>query len=134
MMESASPSPLPPRINEVGRQIVDAAVKVHSALGPGLLESAYQACLAQELGLRGLAVRSEVALPIIYEGLKLSAGFRIDLLVDECVVVEVKALDALHPIHTSQVLTYLKLADKRLGFLLNFNVVLMKHGIKRIVL
>jgi len=127
-----SHTPISDRENQVARNIVDAALKVHIALGPGLLESAYKACLMQELSIRGLSVRSEVGVPVIYEGLKLNAGFRIDLLVDECVVVEVKAIDAIHPVHVAQVLTYLKLSERRLGLLLNFNVALMKEGIRRI--
>lgn len=125
--------PIPARTQAVARAVVDAAIKVHSRLGPGLLESAYQACLAQELALRGLTVRSEVAIPIVYEGLELSTGYRLDLLVEECVVIEVKAADALHPVHSAQVLTYLQISGHRVGFLLNFNVLLMKQGIKRLV-
>jgi GxxExxY protein len=120
-------------IEEVARQIVDAAIKVHRALGPGLLESAYQKCLAYELRKRGLRVECEVLQPVIYEDVKIDAGYRIDILVEDCVIIENKAVEKLLPIHQAQLLTYLKLRDYRLGFLLNWNVPLMKHGIKRMV-
>ena len=120
-------------IEEVARQIVDAAIKVHRALGPGLLESAYQACLAYELRKRGLRVECEVLLPVIYDGQKIDAGYRIDMLIENCVIIENKAVAKLLPIHQAQLLTYLKLSDRRLGFLLNWNVPLMKQGIKRMV-
>ena len=120
-------------IEAVARQIVDAAIKVHRALGPGLLESAYQACLAHELRTRGLRVECEVLLPVVYGGLQIDAGYRMDMLVQDCVIVENKAVEKLLPIHQAQLLTYLKLLDCRLGFLLNWNVPLMKQGIKRMV-
>ena len=120
-------------VEAVAQQIVDAAIKVHRALGPGLLESAYQACLAHELGTRGLRVECEVLLPVVYEGLQIDAGYRIDMLVQDCVIVENKAVEKLLPIHQAQLLTYLKLRDCRVGFLLNWNVPLMKQGIKRMV-
>jgi GxxExxY protein len=120
-------------IEAVAQQIVDAAIKVHRALGPGLLESAYQACLAHELRARGLQVDCEVLLPVVYDGLQIDAGYRIDMLVQECVIVENKAVEKLLPIHQAQLLTYLKLRDCRLGFLLNWNVSLMKQGIRRVV-
>ena len=120
-------------IEEVARQIVDSAIKVHRALGPGLLESAYQHCLAYELRRRGLQVQCELLLPIVYEGQKIDAGYRIDMLVEEVVVIENKTVEKVLPIHQAQLLTYLKLRDCRLGFLLNWNVPLMKHGIKRMV-
>ena len=120
-------------IEAVARQIVDAAIKVHRALGPGLLESAYQACLAHELRTRGLRVECEVLLPVVYDGLQIDAGYRIDMLVQDCVIVENKAVEKLLPIYQAQLLTYLKLLDCRLGFLLNWNVPLMKQGIKRMV-
>jgi GxxExxY protein len=120
-------------MNRVGTEIVRAATKIHAQLGPGLLESAYRACLAQELALRGLGVRVEVPVPIVYEGMKLPVGFRIDVLVEECVVVEVKAVESVHPVHHAQVLTYLQLTGHRLGYLLNFHVPLMKEGIKRFI-
>ena len=120
-------------IEEVARQIVDAAIQVHRALGPGLLESAYQRCLAYELGKRGLRVECEVLLPIVYDGQRIDAGYRIDMLVEDSVIIENKTVEKLLPIHQAQLLTYLKLRDCRLGFLLNWNVTLMKHGIKRMV-
>jgi GxxExxY protein len=103
-------------------------------LGPGLLESTYQACLTQELRLRELEARTEVGLPVFYEGIKLDVGYRIDILVEDAVVVEVKSVDAIAPIHQAQVLSYLKLSDKSLGLLINFNVVHLKDGIKRFVM
>jgi GxxExxY protein len=120
-------------IEEVGRQIVDAAIKVHRALGPGLLESAYQACLAYELRQRNLHVDCEVTLPVVYEGLHIDAGYRIDMLVEDVVIIENKAVKKILPIHQAQLLTYLNLRDCRLGYLLNWNVALMKNGIKRMV-
>ena len=120
-------------IEEVGRNIVDAAIKVHRALGPGLLESAYQKCLTYELGKRNLSVECEVVLPVVYDGQRIDAGYRIDMFVEDCVIVENKAVEQLLPIHEAQLLTYLKLQDCRLGFLLNWNVPLMKRGIKRMV-
>ena len=120
-------------IEEVARQIVDAAIKVHRALGPGLLESAYQKCVAYELRKRGLRVKCEVLQPVIYEDVRIDAGYRIDMLVEDCVIIENKTVEKLLPIHQAQLLTYLKLRDCRLGFLLNWNVPLMKQGIKRMV-
>lgn len=114
-------------------QIVDAAVKVHKALGLGLLESVYEICLCHELSLRGIAFQRQVELPVCYEGIRLEAGFRIDILVDSCLVVELKTVDALSPLHEAQLLTYLKLSNNRLGLLLNFNVPIMKQGIKRLI-
>jgi GxxExxY protein len=120
-------------IEQVGRNIVDAAIKVHRALGPGLLESAYQKCLAYELDKRGLRVECEVVLPVIYDNQRIDAGYRIDMLVENCFVVENKTVERLLPVHQAQLLTYLKLRDCQLGFLLNWNVPLMKQGIKRMV-
>lgn len=120
-------------LNIISRQIIDAAMTVHSALGPGLLESAYQACLAFELQDRDIAIRSQVPLPLVYQGRKLEIGYRIDLLVFEQVVVEIKAVEAIAPVHKAQLLSYLKLSDRRLGLLLNFNVVHMRDGITRMV-
>ncbi|HZU50839.1 MAG TPA: GxxExxY protein [Sphingomicrobium sp.] len=126
--------PIPPEIEAIARSAVDAGLKVHTALGPGLLESAYEHCLAYELGQRGVEVRQQVALPIVYDGVKLDAGYRIDLLLVGAIVIEVKSVDALAPIHQAQLLTYLKLSGCRLGFLMNFNVPLFKQGLKRMVL
>jgi GxxExxY protein len=120
-------------IELVAKDIVDAAIKVHKALGPGLLESAYQQCLAYELSKRGRKVMIEVTLPINYEGEHIDAGYRIDMLVDDLIIIENKTVEAVLPIHQAQILTYLKLRDCHLGFLLNWNVKLMKNGIQRVV-
>jgi GxxExxY protein len=119
--------------NAIGKLIVDAAVSVHKALGPGLLESAYEACLAHELSLRNAAVERQVSLPVIYKGVRIEAGYRLDLLINKKVVVEVKAVEHVLPVHASQLLSYLRLGGYRLGLLLNFNVALMRDGIKRVV-
>ncbi len=121
-------------LNQLSQQVLDAAYRVHSALGPGLLESAYEHCLAYELGKQGVTVARQVSVPIVYDGLEIDAGFRIDLLVENRLIVEIKAVDALLPIHQAQLLTYLKLANKRIGLLINFNVRSLKDGIKRMVL
>ncbi len=118
-------------INEVSGQVVDTAMKVHSALGPGLLESAYEACLLHDLRKRGRKVLSQVALPVVYDGVKIDVGYRIDLLVEDVVIVELKAVEKLLPIHDAQLLSYLKLGGYRLGLLINFNVLHLKDGIKR---
>lgn len=118
---------------KIGRMILSSAMKVHSALGCGLLESTYEVCLAHELSKQGVPVERQVALPVTYDGMRLDAGYRLDILVASKVIVEVKAVEKLQPIHTAQLLSYLKLSGCRLGFLLNFNVVHMKEGIKRIV-
>ncbi|HEV8262035.1 MAG TPA: GxxExxY protein [Burkholderiales bacterium] len=117
----------------IGRKILTAAMKVHSALGSGLLESAYEACLAHELRKEGMPLERQIALPIVYDGERLDAGYRLDLWIERKVIVEVKSVDKLLPIHGSQLLSYLRLSNSKLGYLLNFNVVHMKDGIKRIV-
>ena len=119
--------------NTISGEIVDSAIRVHRELGPGLLESTYEACLIYELRKRGLDVRSQVELPVTYEDVRLEVEYRIDLLVEDQVIVELKAVSALEPIHEAQLLSYLKLSGKKLGLLLNFNVKMMKSGIKRIV-
>ena len=119
--------------NDVARQIVDAAYRVHTTLGPGLLESVYEAALAYELGKRGLHVSRQQVIPVVYETVRIQTGFHADLLVEAQVIVEIKAVETIAPVHKKQLLTYLKLADKRLGLLINFNVALIKHGITRIV-
>ena len=126
--------PLPESTEWVARGIVDAAIAVHRALGPGLLESAYEICLAHELEIRGNAILRQMALPVVYESVKLQAGYRVDLMVDGAVIVEVKSVEAFAPVHEAQLLTYLRLSGRRLGFLINFNVVLLKQGIKRVIL
>ena|ERR1700729_2098306 len=119
--------------NELSRQIVDAAYRIHTTLGPGLLESVYVLTLAWELEQRGLRVVRQSEVPVVYQGTRIEAGFRADLIVDDQVIVEVKSVETLAPVHKKQLLTYLRLANKRLGLLLNFNVVLIKDGITRIV-
>lgn len=120
-------------IEEIGKQIVDSAIKVHTALGPGLLESAYQQCLAYELRQRGLRVETKVPQPVTYEGQHLEVGYRLDMLVENKVIIENKAVDHILPIHEAQLITYLKLRDLWLGFLINWNVIRVKVGIKRVV-
>jgi GxxExxY protein len=117
----------------IAKNVVDAAFQVHRALGPGLLESVYQACLCHELGCRAVQYRSQVALPVRYEGLVIDGGLRIDLLAADLVVVEIKAVEQLLPVHRAQLLTYLKLANLHLGLLINFNVAVFRDGIRRIV-
>lgn len=121
-------------IEDVAREVVDTAIKVHKALGPGLLESAYQQCHAYELRQRGRKVLTEVSLPLTYEGQKIDVGYRVDTLVDDLIIIENKTVETLLPIHEAQLMTYLKLSDRKIGFLLNWNVTLMKHGIKRVVM
>lgn len=121
------------RVNHVSRVVVDCAMKVHSALGPGLLESAYEACLAYELQKSGLQVASQVTLPVVYEGVRLDVGYRIDLLVEDCLVVELKAVEAVLPVHEAQIISYLKLSGNKLGLLINFKVPHLKDGIRRFV-
>jgi GxxExxY protein len=120
-------------VNYCSGQVVDAAMKVHSALGPGLLESAYQACLAHELRKRGLTVRAQLPVPIIYDGVQIELGYRIDLVVEDAVVVELKAVSNVLPIHEAQLLSHLKLSGHRVGLLINFHVQHLKDGIKRMV-
>ena len=119
-------------VNDISGHIVDAAIKVHSTLGPGLLESAYHVCLVHELRKRGLRVQSQVALPVTYDDMSIELGYRIDLLVEQAVVVELKAVTKTLPIHKAQSLSYLKLSDYRVGLLINFHVVRLKDGIKRV--
>jgi len=123
----------PLHINEITGTIVNSAMKVHSFLGPGLLESAYQACLAHELGNRGIEVAMQVPLPVVYEGRKLEVGYRVDLLVAHRVVVEIKSVEAIHSIHEAQLLSYMRLSGIKVGLLLNFNVLHLRDGIKRMV-
>jgi GxxExxY protein len=119
--------------NELSNIIISCAIEVHRQLGPGLLESAYKTCLCYELIQKGLNVSIEKPMPIIYKEVKLDHGYRIDLLVDNKVVIEIKTVEALNDVHTAQVLTYLKLGNYKLGLLLNFNVGILKNGIKRII-
>ena len=120
-------------IEAIATDIVDCAFKVHKQFGPGLLESAYQACHAHELRKRGRIVLTELKLPIIYDGQEFDEGYRIDELVDNLVIIENKSVDSVHPIHMAQLITYLKLKDCKLGFLINWNVKLIKNGIQRVV-
>jgi len=119
--------------NEIATQIVDAAYKIHKTLGPGLLESAYEAILAHEMRKRGLQVICQQDMPIVYEEVKLDIGYRIDLIVEDKVIVELKSVEKTAPVHKKQLLTYLRLADKRLGLLINFGEALIKNGITRVV-
>ncbi|HVO74819.1 MAG TPA: GxxExxY protein [Ignavibacteriaceae bacterium] len=122
------------KINKITSDIIGCAIEVHKALGPGLLESAYKECLRYLLVRKGYKVEMEDPVPIIFEKVKLDCGYRIDLLVDDEVIIEAKSLDALAPVHTAQVLTHLKFASKKVGLLINFNVTVLKQGIKRYVL
>jgi len=122
------------KLNKISYDIIGCAYKVHSKLGPGLLESTYKVCLTYELDKMNYNVEMEKALPVIYDEIKLEAGYRIDLLVNKKVIVELKSVEALNDVHTAQILTYLKLADIKLGLLINFNVKDLKQGIKRYVL
>lgn len=119
--------------NELSKIVIGAAIKVHSELGPGLLESAYNECLYYELVIADLNVVKEKALPLVYHDVRLDCGYRVDLLVENKLILELKSVDALDDIHLAQVLTYLKLSDCKLGLLINFNTALLKHGIKRVV-
>lgn len=120
-------------LNDISGAVVDAAMKVHTKLGPGLLESAYETCLAYELVQRGFSVQAQVALPIRYEEQLIDAGYRIDLMVDDAVIVELKSVDRLLSIHKAQLLSYLRLSKRKIGLLINFNEVHLSNGIKRIV-
>jgi GxxExxY protein len=122
----------PLHINEISGQTVDGAIKVHTALGPGLLESAYLECLAYELSDRGLQVRTQVPVPLVYRRVHIRVAYRIDLLIERALIVEVKVVRKLHPLHEAQLLSYLKLTNRQLGLLINFNVVHLRNGIKRI--
>ena len=119
--------------NQIAAAVVDAAYKIHTTLGPGLLESVYQATLYYELQKRGLSVHQQVGLPVYYEGLKLEVGYRVDLIVGDKVIIEIKSVEAIAPVHKSQLLTYLRLTNLRLGLLINFNVERIKNGIHRVV-
>ncbi|WP_371322009.1 GxxExxY protein [Thermoleptolyngbya sichuanensis] len=120
-------------LDEISGQVIGAAIAVHRELGPGLLESAYEACLVHELRQRGVQIEQQIPQPVIYKGLQLECGYRLDLLVENRVIVELKAVETLLPIHEAQLLTYLKLRQLRLGLLINFNVPILKRGIKRLL-
>jgi len=119
--------------NELATAVFNGALKVHKALGPGLLENAYEACLFYELHQQGLKVEKQVPMPLVYEQAKMDIGYRIDLLVERKFIVEVKAVEALNDVHMAQVLTYLRLSGCKLGFLMNFNVIKLKDGVKRVI-
>ncbi len=119
--------------NEIAKIIVDVVYKIHVALGPGLLESVYESAMAHDLHKRGLDVRRQVPVPVYYDGISLDEGFRADLIVNNLVIIELKSVEEIHPVHYKQLLTYLKLSNKRLGLLVNFNVALIKNGMTRIV-
>ena len=118
-------------VNKITETIIGCAIEVHKSLGPGLLESAYEECLFFELQKAGLLVERQQAVPVVYKEIKLECGYRIDLLVEKIVVVELKTVDAFNPVHEAQILTYMKFSNKPIGLLINFNVVLLKSGIKR---
>lgn len=120
-------------LNEISAKILDCAIKVHRAIGPRLLESTYEVCLGHELRKVGLQIETQVQLPIVYDGIKIEAGYRIDLLIEDKIIVELKSVERLLPIHEAQLLTYLRLSRKKLGLLINFNVYLLKDGFKRII-
>lgn len=126
--------PVSDTVNKTGRLVMDGAFIVHRALGPGLLESVYETCLAEELRLAGLKVERQVGVPVSYGDARMDVGYRLDLLVERSVIVEVKSIDALASIHTAQVLTYLRFSGVRLGYLINFNTVRLKDGFRRLVL
>ncbi len=120
-------------VNELSRAVIAAAMKVHSALGPGLLENAYKACLLYELRKAGIRAESEVTLPVVYDGVRIDLGYRLDILVEDVLIVELKSAEALTPVHQAQLMSYLKLSGRPVGLLINFKVAHLREGIKRIV-
>ncbi len=120
------------RIDQIAKEIVDSAFKIHTKLGPGLLESAYETCMAHELKKRGFVVERQKPQPVFYDDIEIETGYRLDILVDDLVIIELKSVETLAPIHQAQLMTYLKLSGKEVGFLINFNVPLIKQGIRRI--
>lgn len=123
-----------PHVNELTYEIIGAAIEVHRALGPGLLESSYRECLCRELTLRGISFRKECGVPLQYKGIRLDCGYRVDLLVADLVVVEIKAIEVLAPVHDAQLLTYLRVGGWKVGLLINFNVAVLRDGIRRRIL
>jgi GxxExxY protein len=119
--------------NQLSKIVFNAALKVHQSLGPGLLESAYEECLYYELSKTGLSVQKQRALPLVYEDVRLEIGYRVDILLENKLIIEIKAVDALNDVHLAQLLTYLKLSNCKLGLLINFNVLLIKNGIRRVI-
>jgi GxxExxY protein len=126
--------PLSPDIEHIAALVIESAFRVHRAFGPGLLESVYEVCLCHELAKAGLKFQRQIELPIVYDGVRLESGFRIDVLVEDAVIVELKAVETMAPLYEAQILTYLKLSGKRLGLLINFNVPLLKDGIRQMIL
>jgi GxxExxY protein len=122
-----------PRVNRITGAVISAAMKVHSHLGPGLLESAYEACLAHELRKQNLRVAQQVGLPVIYDGERIDLGYRIDLIVEDAVIVEIKCAEAINPVHQAQLLSYIRLSGRNVGLLINFHVAHLRDGIKRMV-
>ncbi|MBI2428476.1 MAG: GxxExxY protein [Ignavibacteriales bacterium] len=133
-MESKAFEPIDERTEQLAKIVIDCAFKVFIILGPGLLESVYETCLCHELAKRGINFKRQVSIPIVYDNIKLDEGLRIDILVEDTLVVELKAVEAMNPVFQSQLITYLKLTKKRLGLLINFNVPNFKKGVKRIIL
>jgi GxxExxY protein len=127
-------APLPPEYEKIAKIIVNAAYTVHKNLGPGLLEGVYEPCFCHELDKRGAENKQQVRVPLVYDGIKFAEALRLDVLVEDKIICELKVVEALAPVYTAQILTYLKLTEKRLGFLINFNVPIIKQGIKRIIL
>ena len=125
--------PIPPRTEEIAKLVLDAAFKVHTTLGPGLLESVYETCLVHDLNGMGIKLESQITLPIVYNGLTVESGLRLDLFVEKCVIIEIKAVESIIPVHKAQLLTYLKLSGVRLGLLINFNVIHLRDGITRLI-
>jgi GxxExxY protein len=119
--------------NEITQRIIGCAIEVHKKLGPGLLESAYEECLAFELNKAGLSIKRQQPTPIVYKDIKLDYGYRIDILVENSVVIELKVVDELNPVHTAQILTYMKFSNMKIGLLINFNVTILKNGIRRFI-
>jgi len=130
---AAAPQQIDPGINHITHEIIAAAMKVHTVLGPGLLESAYQACLLHELRKRNLRVERQVGLPVVFEGERIDLGYRIDLIVESLVIVEIKCVEAINPVHKAQLLSYMRLSGRQVGLLINFHVEHLKDGIKRMV-
>ena len=132
--KSKSLIPLSQKEEEIGKQIVNSAFKVHSQLGPGLLEKIYEVCLAHELKKAGLNVQRQIDIPIVYDGLLFEEGLKLDILVEDTVICEIKAVDEVNPVWNAQILSHLRLTNRRLGYLINFNVPLIKNGIKRFII
>jgi GxxExxY protein len=134
MVRTGEHIPLPPGYEEIASKIVDAAYAVHKGLGPGLLENVYEVCFCHELKKRGVSYKRQVAVPIVYDGISFNEGLRLDVLVEDKIICELKVVDSLNDIHQAQLLSQLKMTGKRLGFLINFNVTVIKYGIKRMIL